>query len=365
MYVKNAANKKKLAAYALKKRRLTICLIVLAAILITVLILVFRQPSVSELMKKQPFIPDNEKAALNAGIVYENGVDLMMCDYSGNSKWSIALPSADPAIYSSDSSIALAENNTAWFYSSEGKLTFEKTVEGKIKRIVLNAKSFAVFYEGTSGSHLLILKSTGEEVCTYDFENQVILDFGFYQSGEEIWILSLDTTGVTPLSRLTTYKPGISLTGSLELKENLVDDIYIYGNRMYVFSTSWLTTYDLYGKSINSTLIYSWKFKDAVISSGKPYFVCTKRSDDETLSLIKIISPGVSGTDINLPSGILGTAVYKGKIYCYSASAVYRYSLSGTLEQTRSLGETYEQVEYIKDHLLFSKNGEVFSYPLN
>lgn len=371
MYVKNYAENKKNRVKR-KKRRLffTVGSVILAFILLLVLITLFKSSNTEDLLKTMPFKSQTSSVYNKKGVMYISGDSLICINSSGKKIWSSQVFAIDASLSASDNYVVAFKEQTVQVFKSDGKSLFLKNIAQNIIKVICGKNYIGVFYSITdentqTQNYLLVMNLSGEEIETIPFESQNILKYDFYSSADELWALSLDTTGVTPTCEIVTYKPGKAITGNIKLTENIVENIYFNNNFMYVYTTNYLSTYDLYGALQNSILIYGWRADCISVIDGAPRFMCLKRSTDEH-TIMRIVTPGVSDTQINLPGGITNITTYGNKIYCIGLNKIYRYNISGVQEQAVTLPYTYDTIRITgQDYVLISRNDEVFSFPLS
>ena len=362
--IKKRYTKKRVKVRTFKK---LLPLIVSGAVLIcaAIALLIFIHPK-SQLEKKvaMPFSPSMPVAVSAAGIFYSDGTYLHCLNTAGAEKWNTPLAFSTGSLFASEKFVAAYSDAIVQVFSVRGASLFAKNIDGTIKRIICSDARIGIFYQIDENNYLLVTDSSGQQIELFDFSKQNILDYGFYQS-ESLWVLSLDTSGVTAISRITTYKPGKSITGSMEMKEHLVDRVRIYNESMYVFSTTYLMTYDFYGKQQNATMTYGLKYMDMVISSGNPVFVCINRTEEE-FSVVTLISPAVSKTSFTLSTPAIGVSVIKDNFYCLSTSALYKYSATGKLLGSLELDDEYDGITGTDQSFIFLNKGTTcYLLPLN
>ena len=278
MYVKKSSAKRR-SARIVSRRKLIFSVGLIVLIAVAVLIFVFTKSSNPlDHLQLLPFSSETSCVYNKFGILYSQADTLSCLDKSGELLWSTNLFASDVSLFASDSYVvAYNQESVQVFDANTGKPYFTKKMEGAAVRVITGYEHIGVFYSVTAGdtanNYLMVLDLKGNEIDNLSFGTQNILNYGFYQNSDALWVLSLDTSGVTPISRVATYNPGKSLTGSIDLNEYLVEDVFVYGDNMYIFSTNFLRTYDLYGAQQNSSLVYGWKLKSTMISDGQPLFL--------------------------------------------------------------------------------------------
>lgn len=371
MYVKNYAENKK-NMIKRKKRRLFFMVgsAILVFFLLFTIIFLFKSSNPKDLLKTMPFKTQTSSVYNKKGIMYASQDSLICITSSGKKIWSSKTFAADVSLSASDNYVVAFKEQTVQVFKSDGASLFVKNIGQNIVKVICGKNSIGVFYSVTAENlstqnYLLVLNLSGNEIETIPFEDQNILKYDFYSNGDELWALSLDTSGVTPACEIVTYKPGKAITGNIKITENIVENVYFNNIFMYVYTTNYLSTYDLYGALQNTTLIHGWRADCISIIDSAPRFMCLKRSEDEH-SIMRIITPGVSDTQINMPGGTTNITTYGSKIYCIGLNKIYRYNISGVQEKAVTLPYTYESIRITgQNYVLFSRGDEVYSFPLS
>jgi hypothetical protein len=188
----------------------------------------------------------------------------------------------------------------------------------------------------------------GSKLDSFTLGTNAALDFGFYGSTDRFWTLALNTSGVSPISTITTFNTGQSNTGIMPIEGQIVDKLYFNGDdAIYAVGTNYLMSFDNVGKETARRLIYGWKVLDYEQIASKPVFLLTPRKQTEASpesNIAKIISLPEGNTDafINLPTGSLGTFICGGQVIAVTPNELYFYSLKGELTDRIPLKTTVD-----------------------
>jgi len=162
------------------------------------------------------------------------------------------------------------------------------------------------------------------------FSGMLLLDMGFYgEKGEYMWTLAMDVYGTAVNTVMNTFQVGKMNTGEVSLGESLTYKVLFEDNKLRVFTTQQMYTYDYKAvQDVNSTmLVYGWKLIDQYIPSrGSASMLLaptSQTSSGNTITELRILS-GTLDRRYTLPSACVGAAVQGKNIYAFSPEYLYR-----------------------------------------
>lgn len=347
---------------------------VLVAI-IGIILLLTSGRNLKDSMKKTAFAAQDTVLTQKNGVLYTEDDNLVFTDYYDKEIWNKKMFAADVKVTSSDSLIAVYNSKMIQLFDMDGNQFFSKELTGNIMNAKCGVDKLAVITEvqteeeGTK-KFLAVFNTKGDQLDNIDFFAQHIIDIGFYGKNSQLWVLTLDSTGVIPISRIATYNPGVSMTGIIDINGQLVDKLIIDENSIYASGTTNLTVYNLFGEKQESLLVYGWYFHGEYILDNKPIFIYVPRNAVvknrfDSLRIIRTTKSGNTDLTINLPPDIMKASIYNNKLYCFSQNNLYKYSLEGKLEDKYDLPYPIDGVFKIyENHAFLIKGADVFSLPL-
>ena len=162
-----------------------------------------------------------------------------------------------------------------------------------------------------------------------------VLDYGFDYSNDLLYLLELDTSGVVPISRISTFRPETqSLTSVKELNGQLVNQIYIINGTVYSLGTNQLTIYTSLGDNDNEIMVYGWIQQDFYLQNEPSFVYIPSNTDEYGIDIIRIIRPSGSETSINLPPDVFRVLYQEDKVYCFSQTSIFVYTSEGKFLRT-------------------------------
>ena len=262
-----------------------------------------------------------------------------------------------------------SESMTVVFNEAQLQVVGEKTpltFTGSAEEVECGKDYLAVLQKTEDGAEsLLVITRSGEQVEDLPFADQCIVDFGFYTSTNEmLWIETLNVSAGTPMTTISTYDLNKhEVTGLIHVQNQLVNDIYITPNSMFVVCTNQIIRYIHEGnKEIYRTMIYGYEVLDFSYASGTPTFLLTTRGGDfhtvRILTLAEDAAPAPVETSLQLPTEGVSAFIMGSKIAVASREQLFTYSLKGKLSSMATFEQPIDAATKLNDSkLLLSSNG--------
>lgn len=355
-------------------KRLIISIIIAVAFILAIIgliILISSGRNLKDSIKKASFTAQDTILTQNNGIFYTDDDNLIFADYSSKQIWVKKMFAKDLKITASENMIAAYNTKTIQLFDMGGKQYFTKELTGDIINAKCGAEKIAVISEVQTEEEglkksLTVFDTKGETIDNIDLNDQNIIDMGFYGKDNKLWVLTLDSSGVIPISRIATYDPGQSMTGIIDINGQLIEKLIIDENSIYASGTTNLYIYSIYGEKKDSILIYGWNFHGQFYTDKKPLFIYVPRiKTNKQFDSLRLIKTDNSDLTIKLPPDIIKATVYNNKIYCFSKTNLYKYSLEGKMEDQYPLPFSIDSVSKIYDKYTFIVKGtDVFILPL-
>lgn len=262
-----------------------------------------------------------------------------------------------------------SESMTVVFNEAQLQVVGEKTpitFTGSVEEVECGKGYLAVLQKAEDGTEsLLVITRSGEQVADLTFADQCIVDFGFYTTQNEmLWIETLNVSAGTPMTTISTYDLNKKeVTGLIHVQNQLVNDIFITPNSMFVVCTNQIIRYTHEGnKEIYRTMIYGYEALDFSFASGTPTFLLTTRGGDfhtvRILTLAEDAAPAPVETTLQLPTEGVSAFIMGNQIAVASREQLFTYSLKGKLGTTATFEQPIDQAAKLNDSkLLLSSNG--------
>jgi hypothetical protein len=357
---------KRKGLYVKNYRRFVIFLIVLISIAVLVVGVVLFNLSRNSL--ESAFVPAKIDDDMQYNILEDyyltlSGDILSRYDYSGEAVWSKKVYDEGLNLYASDKLIVIYSNKNLQVLTVEGDYLYSTDVIGTINKVYCGNNIVAVFSvivgEDEKKENMIYFYNTsGSLFDSISFFPQYIIDFGFL-GGDDLWVLTADPTNVVPVSRIITYKPGVSMTGLINLYSELAYKTYFTADNMYVATTENLIKYDLFGQKLGSNLIYDWEIKAVNLTIGGNFFAIVPRSQNNEpfYSNARIINESVS-YKVNLPKNVEDMAMYETNLYLFGQDTIYVYSSKGEYLRQYKLDDKINYISFASGRkVLVKKEG--------
>ena len=306
----------------------------------------------------------------NDAVIYSNGGEnlyfledntLKKINKNGKILWTSTFSSADMdlavgtqvlCLYNNETATVLDDNKTPMY-------TIPKS-DFKINNIICGKNTLAVYssLENSSSNYIRIFSSTGAEIDRIELGNTYFLNYGFFGESDNFWYMTLDTTGVEPITIITTMLPSQhKTTGVYEIYDHLVSDVQFQNSNVYVNTTSSLLVYDTLGDIFFEKMIYGNKIMDIYQSKDNILYAYMPLQDQiNSSSTIRVLSINGIDNTILLPSGVINTILTDKTIYCFTKDAVYLYNYKGEYISTNSLDFDVDSVERLSSNLILLRS---------
>ena len=157
------------------------------------------------------------------------------------------------------------------------------------------------------------------------------MNFDFYGDDDNLWMLTLVTSGVQPISRVTTVDPAQqALTGIIDLTDQLITDVFFTDDNIYLSGTTNVAYYDLFNEKQGDILIYGLKCIDHTQGADSVVLLYVPRqSDADYYSSLRILSKDNLDTTLQLPENVFSVVSSADKVYCFTKNELYTYKFDG------------------------------------
>lgn len=269
----------------------------------------------------------------------------------------------------SDIRMSGSESMTVVFNTSQLQVVGEKTpltFTGIVEEVECGTDYLAVLRQAEDGTESVhVITKGGEQIKDLSFEDQCIIDFGFYTtSNEMLWIETLNVNTGSPMTTISTYDlKKQEVTGMIHVQNQLVDDIFITPNSMFVVCTNQIIRYIHEGnKEIYRTTIYGYEVLDFSFASGTPTFLLTTRGGDfHTVRMLTLAEEDAAEpveTTLQLPTEGVSAYIMGSRLCVASREQLFTYTIKGKLSATATYQQPIDEAIKLTDNkLLLSSNG--------
>ncbi len=212
-------------------------------------------------------IPANAQVQMTGdGFVYYDGSTIARVKASGETAWTYLI-GTNATISAGASSVAAWSGDTITLVDMENGVSTYSNAQGDTVRSVRVGEQYAAALIGseTDGT-IVVMEPGGKRVYEADFDQETVIDYGFFSAGNLLWVMALDTTGSVPTCEITTYKPGSRrIVGLISDTEQLMYNVTFQSTNIRCTGVTYLKVYDYTGteNAARRKLVYGWTLASA------------------------------------------------------------------------------------------------------
>ncbi|MEX1377061.1 MAG: hypothetical protein AB1Z23_06225 [Eubacteriales bacterium] len=268
------------------------------------------------------------------GLIFVDQKELICLDLKGREKFRKELPSFDMEAYRNGDATVVWNDQVAQIYNELGERILEKTFDGTGSQILFARTGNSYFALATreEGQYRArIYDYEANEVDIMYFPFQSILDLGFFgESGDQLWAMLLDSHGTVPITKVRTDHPGKSMTGALNVYNQVCYAVMPLDTLIYVVGTHHVESYTYTSVEKSEVLVYGWTMQDYIDYDDKVSFLMGTNQNDEyasPISALWYIGADSKQFRLSMPTGIINAAISEDYIYAFSQEGVYVYEI--------------------------------------
>lgn len=315
-------------------RNCTIVVLVVVLIVLAVNLVRYFTRSRSIGVYSLPCFAHQDVTVFRDGAVYYDGESIHCVGATGTVLWSY--PVGSGASFSVSDKYLIAWSGTQLFIVNEnGRPTYNEPMASEIQFARIGNTRAVIVLGDEINPEVMMVDLNGQLLDSEKgvFEGKMLLDCGFFGTGEEYcWTLSADVYSPALATYLHTFQVNKMNTGNVNLGDHLVYKVFYTGSKLYVFDTQQLTTYDYRGvqDTSGSQLIYGWRLMNHSQSTrGTPQmlFAPTNQTSSEmAITELRVLAGSVDN-HITLPTTCVGAAIDSRRIYAFSPTYLFTSAL--------------------------------------
>ena len=297
-------------------RNCTIVVLVVVLIVLAVNLVRYFTRSRSIGVYSLPCFAHQDVTVFRDGVVYYDGESIHCVGATGTVLWSY--PVGSGASFSVSDKYLIAWSGTQLFIVNEnGRPTYNEPMASEIQFARIGNTRAVIVLGDEINPEVMMVDLNGQLLDNEKgvFEGKMLLDCGFFGTGEEYcWTLSADVYSPALATYLHTFQVNKMNTGNVNLGDHLVYKVFYANSKLYVFDTQQLTTYDYRGvqDTSGSQLIYGWRLMNHSLSTrGTPQmlFAPTNQTSSEMVITELRVLAGSVDNHITLPTTCVGAAI--------------------------------------------------------
>ena len=230
-------------------RNCTIVVLVVVLIVLAVNLVRYFTRSRSIGVYSLPCFAHQDVTVFRDGVVYYDGESIHCVGATGTVLWSY--PVGSGASFSVSDKYLIAWSGTQLFIVNEnGRPTYNEPMTSEIQFARIGNTRAVIVLGDEINPEVMMVDLNGQLLDSEKgvFEGKMLLDCGFFGTGEEYcWTLSADVYSPALATYLHTFQVNKMNTGNVNLGDHLVYKVFYANSKLYVFDTQQLTTYDYRG----------------------------------------------------------------------------------------------------------------------
>lgn len=297
-------------------------------------------------------------------ILYYDDASIHCLSSDGGIRWSFPVGSG-ASFTASDDYLVIWQGSQVYIVNQNGNATYNDNMASEVQFARVGQQYVAVATGSDTATHLVVLDMKGSQVDEEReaFEDMLLLDVGFYgDQGQYMWTLAMDVYGTAINSTLNTFQVGKMSTGEVSVGEKLAYKVLSENNKLRVFTTQQLYTYNYKAvQDTNSTiLVYGWKLIDYDVpdrGDAKLLLAPTSQtSNSQQISDLRLLT-GTDDRRFALPDVCVGAMVRGASVYGFSGNYMYRSDV--TTQKFYAYALPIGDGETVTAYLGTLKNGRV------
>lgn len=297
-------------------------------------------------------------------ILYYDDASIHCLSSDGGIRWSFPVGSG-ASFTASDDYLVIWQGSQVYIVNQNGNATYNDNMASEVQFARVGQQYVAVATGSDTATHLVVLDMKGSQVDEEReaFEDMLLLDVGFYgDQGQYMWTLAMDVYGTAINSTLNTFQVGKMSTGEVSVGEKLAYKVLSENNKLRVFTTQQLYTYNYKAvQDTNSTiLVYGWKLIDYDVpdrGDAKLLLAPTSQtSNSQQISDLRLLT-GTDDRRFALPDVCVGAMVRGSSVYGFSGNYMYRSDV--TTQKFYAYALPIGDGETVTAYLGTLKNGRV------
>ncbi len=260
--------------------------------------------------------------ATGDGFVYYDGSTIARVKASGKTAWTYLI-GTNATISAGGTSVAAWSDETITLIDMQSGVSTYSNAQGEpVQSVRVGEKYVAALLGSDADNTVVVLETGGKRVYEADFNQQTVIDYGFFSAGNLMWVMALDTTGSVPTCEITTYKPGNRrVVGLISDTEQLMYNVTFQSTNIRCTGVTYLKAYDYTGTEdvAQRKLVYGW----TLVSADKgddpmTAFVPTGQSDGTgTIKDVRMVRAGLDQT-VRMPFPCRAIVARGDNVYGFS-----------------------------------------------
>lgn len=277
-----------------------------------------------------PCSADQDVTIFGDNLLYYDGQSIHCLTTNGSIRWTF--PVGSNAKFSvSNNNLVIWSGTQLFIVDKNGNPSYNENMSTPVQFARIGNRYCIVVVGDETAPELIVKNLDGTQVDTEmeAYTGKMLMDAGFYgESDQYLWSLCMDVYGVAINSVLNTFQIAKMNNGVINLGEYLAYKVLYEGNRLRVFTTQQLYTYDYKGAQdlTRTQLVYGWELIDSWVpasGAGSMLLAPTSQSGNMTITELRLLVDTLDRR-YTLPTACVGAGICNKNLYAISKDYIFR-----------------------------------------
>ncbi|MDD4796627.1 MAG: hypothetical protein PHO66_02545 [Eubacteriales bacterium] len=313
-------------------------LLLIAAGVVAYLRLTGERP-IEERIVQLPGKGDGAVSAYADGVLCVDDKQLVCSDAAGNTLWQINLPlSGMKAARRGDYTIAWG-GNTVCIIDAAGIMQDVKELSGDVLLGRMGKNQYACVTVEEGQHRLHVYNMDGSDLDEERFPDKTVLAADYYGDAmDQLWVLSVDSHGTLPVSRVNTYQPGKRTTGGVSAVDEVGYRVQVVDKRIYYAGSHHIYVWEQSGDVVSELSVYGWNLQDMVATAqGVSYLLAPSTPYGQPIGALWYIAADGTQNTISLPAGCTQALIGSKSLLAITADGFYSMTTNGSTIRSHKL----------------------------
>lgn len=264
------------------------------------------------------------------GVIFYDGQSVQCYKSNGDFGWTYPV-GAGAQFAAAGDNVVIWSGRDLHILNKNGNPTYNETMRSDVQFARISSRYCAVVIGEETAPQLIVKALDGTQVDEENeaFSGLMLTDIGFYgDSDQYMWTLAMDIFGVSINTVMNTFEVGRMNTGETSLGEFLAYRVVFENNRLRVFTTQQMYTYDykMVPDLSRTNLVYGWQLLDysAKAREDANLLLIPSGQVNDNLSITELrVITDTRDRRYTLPTDCVGAGISGKNIYALSADHLY------------------------------------------
>ncbi|MDD3243611.1 MAG: hypothetical protein PHD32_07815 [Eubacteriales bacterium] len=292
---------------------------------------------------------DGTVTAYSGGVLCVDDKQLVCCDAAGATLWQINLPLSNMnAIRRGNYTLAWG-GSTVCLIDQAGIMQDVKELSGEILLARMGSSQYACVVLEEGQHRLRVFNLAGSDMDEERFPDKTVLDADYYgEALDTLWVLSVDSHGTQPVTRINTYQPGKKTTGGISVVDEVGYRVNVLNKRIYYVGSHHIYVWEQSGDEVKQLSVYGWNLQDQLAGdTGMTYLFAPSTPYGQSIGALWHIAADGTQNTISLPAGCTQAILGQKYIFAVTSNGFYTMTLNGSALESHKLPFAVDEVSAV------------------